>query len=67
MTLKKPCPGVSREQRIADEGLRRLKKQFQSGVRISEVVLQQWIKRYGDEARIIIQRYNQTDKRPDSH
>ena len=50
-------PGISREQRISDEGLKRLQKQFQSGVRISDAVLQQWIKRYGDAAREIIQRY----------
>lgn len=63
MTLKKSTPGVSREQRIADEGLRRLEKQLQSGIRISAMVLQQWVKRYGDEAQIIIQRYNQDDDR----
>jgi len=50
-------PGVSREQRISDEGLNRLQKQLQSGVRISEPVLQQWIKRYGDAAKNIIQKY----------
>jgi len=50
-------PGVSREQRISDEGLRRLQKQLQSGVRISEPVLQQWVKRYGDAAKDIIQKY----------
>ena len=50
-------PGVSREQRVSDEGLKRLQKQLQSGVRISEPVLQQWVKRYGDAARDIIQRY----------
>lgn len=53
----KPGPGVSREQRISDEGLRRLQKQLASGIRISDTVLQQWIKRYGDEARAIIQRH----------
>jgi len=63
VTLKKAIPGVSREQRIAEEGLQRLKRQLQSGIRISDMVLQQWEKRYGDEARIIIQRYNQKDDR----
>ena len=57
MTDKKSAPGVSREQRISDEGLRRLQKQLAAGIRISDAVLQQWIKRYGDEARVIIQRY----------
>jgi hypothetical protein len=36
---KNPAPGVSREQRISDEGLQRLQKQLQSGVRISDRVL----------------------------
>lgn len=56
MTRKKSVPGVAREQRISDEGLQRLQKQLGSGMRISDMVLQQWIKRYGDEARVIIQR-----------
>ena len=59
----KPRPGVSRENRIAAEGLRRLEKQFASGVRISDTVLQQWIKRYGDDARAIIQKYKPTSHR----
>jgi len=50
-------PGVSRGQRISEEGLKRLQKQLQSGVRISEPVLQQWVKRYGNAARDIIQKY----------
>ncbi len=53
----KPSPGISRQQRISDEGLKRLKKQLQCGARISDVVLQQWITRYGDEARVIIEAY----------
>jgi len=57
VTQKKSIPGVSREQRISDEGLQRLQKQLASGRRISDMVLQQWIKRYGDDARVIIQRY----------
>lgn len=58
MSVKTPTPGVSREQRISDEGLLRLQKQLQSGVRISDMVLQQWIKKYGDDARDVIERYN---------
>ena len=53
-------PGVAREQRISDEGLKRLEKQLQSGVRISEMVLQQWVKRYGDEAKKIIEKYDRS-------
>ena len=58
----KPAPGVSREHRISDEGLRRLQKQLESGVRVSDMVLQQWIKRYGDDARVIIERYRHKPK-----
>jgi len=54
---KKKEPGISRDERISDEGLKRLDKQLKSGVRISETVLQQWIKRYGDAASIIINKY----------
>jgi len=50
-------PGVSREERISDEGLKRLQKQLQTGVRISDKVLQQWLKRYGDAAQVIIDKY----------
>lgn len=52
-----PDPGVSREQRISDEGLSRLDNQLRSGRKISSQVLQQWIKRYGDDARQLLKRY----------
>lgn len=52
--MSKSVPGVSRQQRISDEGLARLDKQLKSGVRISSQVLHQWIKRYGDEARMLL-------------
>lgn len=54
-------PGVSREHRISDEGLARLDKQLRTGVKISRVVLKQWIKRYGDDARVIIEKYRSKD------
>ncbi len=57
MSEKKPSPGVSRDNRISDDGLARLRKQLDSGVRISKPVLMQWVKRYGDSARDIIQQY----------
>ncbi len=57
MTDRKPSPGVSREQRISDDGLARLQKQLESGVRIAKPVLQQWVKRYGEAAREIIEQY----------
>lgn len=50
-------PGVSREQRISDEGLQRLERQLQRGAKINEPVLAQWIRRYGEPARALIQKY----------
>ncbi len=49
-----PTPGVSRDERISDDGLQRLRKQLSSGVKISPPVLRQWIKRYGDSAKQIM-------------
>ena len=54
-------PGVSRSERLSAEGLERLDKQLEAGVNISNAVLAQWIRRYGDAARQIIkehQRYS---------
>jgi hypothetical protein len=53
-----PSPGVSRSDRLSDEGLKRLEKQLESGINISSKVLVQWIKRYGDSARKIIKKYH---------
>lgn len=52
-------PGVSRERRISEEGLKRLEKQFNSGVKVSSMVLRQWIKRYGESARELIKKHGQ--------
>ena len=52
-------PGVSREQRISEEGLKRLEKQFNAGVKVSSMVLRQWIKRYGESARNLIKKHGQ--------
>jgi hypothetical protein len=57
MTDSKPAPGVSRQERLSDEGLARLEKQLASGVNISTPVLMQWIRRYGDRARAIIRKH----------
>lgn len=59
MTL--PTPGVSGETRISDEGLKRLEHQLASGVNVSERVLAQWIRRYGERARRLIRRYGRYD------
>ena len=53
-------PGVSREDRISNEGLIRLEKQLVSGARMSAVVLEQWVKRYGDAAKVLILKYHQS-------
>lgn len=57
MNSRKPAPGVSREQGISDSGLERLEKQLASGVNISATVLSQWVRRYGDSAREVIEKY----------
>lgn len=54
--------GVSREKRISDEGLQRLEAQLARGMAIREEVLQQWVKRYGEAARVIIDRYRPAGK-----
>lgn len=54
----RPGPGVQRDERISDEGLKRLEKQLRSGSRMSAAVKQQWIKRYGQPAKDIFDKYN---------
>ena len=58
MIKKSPVPGVSREVRISDEGLQRLEQQLMRGGHVSHRVLAQWIKRYGEPARVMIRRYD---------
>ncbi len=53
----KSTPGISREQRISNEGLERLEKHLQRGMKISSPVLQQWIRRYGEDARVLLKDY----------
>lgn len=57
MSKRKPAPGVSRDDRLSDEGLSRLQRQLEAGVRIAPPVLAQWIRRYGKPAADLIQRY----------
>jgi len=57
MSGKQNNPGISRDDRISDEGLARLERQLEGRSQISDLVLSQWIKRYGDSAREIIRRY----------
>lgn len=60
MTKPKHClqPGISRNNRLSEEGLLRLENHLQAGTGISQPVLAQWIRRYGDPARAIIKRYD---------
>ncbi len=51
-------PGVSREKRISDEGLARLEKHLKLGAKINAQVLQQWVRRYGDDARDLLKKYH---------
>lgn len=55
--MKIPTPGISRNNRISDEGLSRLEKQLNSHRRPSQQVLEQWIKRYGEAAQKLIDKY----------
>jgi hypothetical protein len=57
MSHRKSSPGISREHRLSDEGLQRLEKQLESGAGISQQVLAQWIKRYGEPALEIIKKH----------
>jgi hypothetical protein len=50
-------PGISRDNRISDEGLQRLETLLQRGGQVSDTVLAQWIRRYGDAAREILRRH----------
>jgi hypothetical protein len=52
-----PRPGVSRNARISEAGLRRLEAQLDAGARMSDAVLAQWIRRYGDQARGLLRRH----------
>lgn len=54
MSKTKSMPGVSRHNRLSDEGLLRLEKQLASGAKMTDMVLAQWIRRYGNAARKLI-------------
>lgn len=57
MSENKPTPGVSRESRVSPEGLERLEQHLRRGANISPMVLEQWIRRYGDAARQLIEQH----------
>jgi len=50
-------PGRERDERLSDEGLARLENHLKRGMRINPAVLQQWVKRYGKAAQLIIDKY----------
>jgi len=50
-------PGINRDNRISDEGLLRLENHLKNGRGVSQQVLNQWIKRYGDKAVQLIAEY----------
>jgi len=58
MTVKPGTPGIARGERLSDVGLQRLERQLSSGSQISDQVLAQWIRRYGEPARVIIRQHN---------
>ncbi len=57
MKKKQGIPGISRQNRLSAVGLERLERQLASASRISDQVLTQWIKRYGEAARGIIRKH----------
>ena len=58
MTDKQPAPGIARAERLSDEGLQRLDRQLAAGSQISDAVLSQWLRRYGESARALIRQYD---------
>ncbi len=54
---RKPRPGVSHRQRPLDERLQRLARQLAAGAAMSDAVLAQWIRRYGEPARALIRQH----------
>lgn len=53
----KRAPGVSRGDGVSDSGLARLERQLSAGAGISDLVLSQWIRRYGEPARELMRRH----------
>ncbi len=54
MLENKPKPGVTRPHRLSDEGLLRLQNHLQNSTHMKDMILAQWIRRYGDAARELI-------------
>jgi len=58
MSTGQPVPGISRTDRLAAEGLERLARQLAHGSQISDEVLAQWLRRYGEPARVLMKQYD---------
>ncbi|MDH3888219.1 MAG: hypothetical protein OEU78_06945 [Gammaproteobacteria bacterium] len=74
MKDRQPSPGISRTERLSDEGLQRLDRQLAAGSQISDAVLAQWLRRYGESARVVITQHRRYhaglesgDTLPDTH
>jgi len=65
MTVNRPTPGIARDRRISGAGLQRLEQMLARGTGVSDTVLAQWVRRYGDAARAIIERYGRTTGKPE--
>ena len=59
---QKPNPGISREARISDDGLKRLERQLAAGSKLTDAVLQQWVRRYGKDAEELIEKFKGKEK-----
>lgn len=57
MSDSQRTPGIERAARLSAEGLERLERQLERGGQISDAVLAQWIRRYGEAARTLIARH----------
>jgi len=57
MKGRQPAPGISRTERLSVEGLQRLDRQLAPGSQISDAVLMQWLRRYGESAKVIIKQH----------
>lgn len=62
-----PVPGVSRDARISAAGLERLARHLAAGTNISDEVLAQWVRRYGEPARELLRRHGRAPPDPDGN
>ena len=58
MSTEQPVTGISRTDRLVAEGMVRLARQLAHGSQISDEVLAQWLRRYGEPARVLIKQHD---------